>query len=172
MSSDVCKSKKEDKKRWAVKRLTKELMFSDKEPVNGYITEPIDDDFLHWKGYVEGPPDTPYAGGQFNLEITFPVEYPYEPPNVRFTTKMYHPNITNDGDICLNEWNPSVTVHQILLSLHCMLSSPDLTSPIVPEIARLIETDKEKYEAVAKEWTRKYAMKDTTMSVLDCYNLA
>ena len=163
MSSAFCKLKEEDFERGAVKRLKKEFSRFDKDPVNWCKIQPIDEDLFHWRGYIKGPPNTPYEGGQFNFEITFPVKYPYDPPTVRFTTRIYHPNITIEGDICLNGWGPSVNVHQILLSLHCMLSTPDLTSPLVPEIARLIEADKWAYEAVAKEWTRKYAKKDTSL---------
>ena len=38
----------------------------------------------HWVGYIEGPEDTPYAGGVFQIDIQLPAEYPYKPPKMKF----------------------------------------------------------------------------------------
>jgi ubiquitin-conjugating enzyme E2 D/E len=58
--------------------------------------------------------DSPYSGGVFFLEITFPVDYPFKPPKVAFKTKIYHPNINANGSICLDilkeQWSPALTV--------------------------------------------------------------
>ena len=58
--------------------------------------------------------DSPYAGGVFFLSITFPTDYPFKPPKVSFTTKIYHPNINANGSICLDilrdQWSPALTI--------------------------------------------------------------
>jgi ubiquitin-conjugating enzyme (huntingtin interacting protein 2) len=41
------------------------------------------DDFTELKGTIAGPPDTPYEGGTFILEIKIPDTYPFNPPKVR-----------------------------------------------------------------------------------------
>ena len=58
-----------------------------------YVTAgPIkEDDLTKWSGTLVGPSDTPYEGGIFQLEITFPEEYPYKPPKIIFKTPIYHP---------------------------------------------------------------------------------
>ena len=33
--------------------------------------------------------------------ISFPREYPFQPPMVKFTTRIYHPNVDRDGRVCL-----------------------------------------------------------------------
>ena len=56
----------------------------------------------HWQATIMGPPDSPYQGGVFFLTIHFPTDYPFKPPKVAFTTKIYHPNINTNGSICLD----------------------------------------------------------------------
>ena len=108
-----------------------------------------------------GPGDSPYAGGLFNLHIDFPSDYPFKPPKIKFTTKTYHPNISEGGSICLDilkdQWSPALTISKVLLSICSMLTDPNPDDPLVPEIAKLYKSDRAKYEATAKEWTRKYA---------------
>ncbi|KAL2729575.1 ubiquitin-conjugating enzyme E2-22 kDa isoform X1 [Vespula squamosa] len=65
--------------------------------------ELVNDSFTELKGEIAGPPDTPYEGGNFVLEIKVPETYPFNPPKVRFITKIWHPNISSvTGAICLD----------------------------------------------------------------------
>ena len=45
----------------------------------------------------------------------------------------------------------------VLLSICSLLTDPNPEDPLVPEIARIFKTDREKYMNTAREWTNKYA---------------
>ena len=109
-----------------------------------------------------GPEDSPYAGGVFFLSIHFPTDYPFKPPKCTFNTRVYHPNINSNGSICVDilkdQWSPALTISKVLLSISTLLTDANPDDPLVPEIAQLYKTDRAKYEATSREWTRKYAM--------------
>ena len=108
-----------------------------------------------------GPDDSPYAGGVFFLNIHFPPDYPFKPPKVSFTTKIYHPNINANGSICLDilkdQWSPALTISKVLLSISSLLTDPNPDDPLVPEIATLYKNNREHYNTTARDWTSRYA---------------
>ncbi len=146
----------------ALKRITKELSELAKDPPANCSAGPIDDDMYHWQATIVGPSDSPYQGGLFFLNIHFPIDYPFKPPKVTFITKIYHPNINSNGGICLDilkdQWSPALTISKVLLSISSLLTDPNPDDPLVPDIANLFKTDRNKYNNNAKEWTRKFAM--------------
>jgi ubiquitin-conjugating enzyme E2 D len=77
-------------------------------------------------------------------------------------TKVYHPNVNSQGSICLDilkdQWSPALTISKVLLSISSLLTDANPDDPLVPEIAHIYKTDRQRYEETAREWTRKYAM--------------
>lgn len=116
---------------------------------------------FQWQATITGPEDSPYQGGLFSLRIQFPTDYPFKPPKVSFSTRIYHPNINSNGSICLDilrtQWSPALTIAKVLLSISSMLDEPNPDDPLVPEIARLYQTNRGEYNRLAREWTSKYA---------------
>lgn len=146
----------------ALKRINKELQDLGRDPPAQCSAGPVGDDLFHWQATIMGPPESPYQGGVFFLTIHFPTDYPFKPPKVAFTTRIYHPNINSNGSICLDilrsQWSPALTISKVLLSICSLLCDPNPDDPLVPEIARIFKTDRDKYTELAREWTRKYAM--------------
>lgn len=146
----------------SLKRIITEYKNLVKEPVSYCSAKPLsDDDFYRWTATIIGPSNSPYEGGIFNLIIEFPQNYPIKPPNVKFITKIFHPNINRYGSICLdilkNEWTPALTVEKLLLSICSLLTDPNPDDPLEPSIAELYKTNRKHYMSLAQEITRKYA---------------
>lgn len=114
------------------------------------------------RGSIEGPEATPYEGGRFELEILISTKYPFEPPQMRFLTKIWHPNISSQtGAICLDilkdAWSPALTIKTALLSIQALLSAAEPTDPQDAEVAKMYLNDHTQFLKTARFWTESYA---------------
>jgi len=145
----------------ALKRLQKELLDISKDTPANCSAGLLSNDLFIWQATIIGPTETPYEGGIFHLKIVFPTDYPFKAPSVSFTTRIYHPNINDNGSICLDilkdQWSPVLTVSKLLLSICSLLNEPNPNDPLMPSIANLYKTNREQFNANAREHTLKYA---------------
>ena len=159
----------------ALRRIKREFDALNGDPPIPCGAETIDDDYYHWNACLTGPDDTPYENGIFYLDIRFPLDYPFSPPKIVFITKIYHPNINSNGNICLDilkdNWSPVLTVSKIILSLSSLLSDPNPDDPLVSSIAQLYRDDYEKWFSKAKEYTIKWATVHEAESKIDTIDI-
>lgn len=125
-------------------RMKRELELLEKDPPAGISAWPVDLDspFTELRASMLGPQDSPFAGGVFQLAITVPERYPFEPPKVRFITPVYHPNIDSAGRICLDtlkmppqgSWAPCINLSTMLTTVQLLLSNPNPDDALMADI--------------------------------------
>lgn len=90
---------------------------------------PAPDNLQFWRALIEGPPDSPFEGGVFALNIIVPDNYPFSPPRIAFETPIYHCNVNDSGKICLSllqdSWSAALTVPKCLEAIRVMMKNPD-----------------------------------------------
>ena len=141
----------------ALRRIKKEFALLEKEPINNCMATIINNNYYTWEATLLGPVGTPYEGGVFQLNVRLSKKYPIVPPQVRFDTKIFHPNIDGEGGICLDilkdKWSPALGISTILLSICSLLNDPNPDDPLVPYIGELYNTNRENFNMEAKNWT-------------------
>ncbi|KAK4449873.1 prion-inhibition and propagation-domain-containing protein [Podospora aff. communis PSN243] len=142
---------------------------------------PVQDRLDRLLASVEGPPGTPYDGGIFWITVQL---VPQKPPLLRFQTRVYHPNIDCNGNLCADyaSWwtDANLSAHMwtqedesmpwfselranhyslgaLLVAVCGLLSSPNIDDPLVPEIAEKHITNYAEYYDTAKLYTKRYA---------------
>ncbi|KAI6182189.1 Ubiquitin conjugating-3 enzyme [Aphelenchoides bicaudatus] len=130
----------------AIRALQMELKSLQTAPVEGFTVQCDDQNVFKWTVAIFGPPGTLYQGGYFKATIKFPNNYPYSPPTLRFLSKVWHPNVYENGELCISilhppvddphsgelaceRWNPTQNVRTVLLSVISLLNEPNTSSP-------------------------------------------
>ena len=140
----------------AVRRLQQDFRQLLKNKVEGIDASPSSDNLFVWNAIICGPEDSIYESGAFQLQFTFPEDYPLKPPQVRFITKVFHPNVwSEDGLICVDilkdGWTPSYDVLAILHSIRLLLIDPNPLSPANLEAALLYRDNRAEYNRRVSE---------------------
>ncbi|KRZ70286.1 Ubiquitin-conjugating enzyme E2 1 [Trichinella papuae] len=133
----------------ARRRLMRDFKRLQDDPPSGVSGAPTEDNILIWQAIIFGPQDSPFEDGTFKVILQFTEEYPNKPPNVKFLSKMFHPNVYSDGSICLdilqNRWSPTYDVAAILTSLQSLLDEPNPNSPANSVAAQLYQENRKEY---------------------------
>eukprot|EP00826_Nyctotherus_ovalis_P011711 TRINITY_DN13051_c0_g1_i3.p1 TRINITY_DN13051_c0_g1~~TRINITY_DN13051_c0_g1_i3.p1 ORF type:complete len:161 (+),score=32.09 TRINITY_DN13051_c0_g1_i3:146-628(+) len=95
----------------------------------GISAAPKEDNLFTWEAVIFGPEDTPWEGGIYRLELKFPNDYPNRPPTAQFITEVFHPNVFDDGHVCVDilrdKWTPVMNAEMVLISIQSLLNDPN-----------------------------------------------
>ncbi|XP_003792315.1 ubiquitin-conjugating enzyme E2 T [Otolemur garnettii] len=146
-------------------RLKRELHMLATEPPPGITCWQDKDQMDDLRAQILGGANTPYEKGVFNLEVIIPERYPFEPPQIRFLTPIYHPNIDSAGRICLDvlklppkgAWRPSLNIATVLTSIQLLMSEPNPDDPLMADISSEFKYNKPVFLQNARQWTEKHA---------------
>eukprot|EP00562_Extubocellulus_spinifer_P034906 CAMPEP_0178698688 /NCGR_PEP_ID=MMETSP0699-20121125/10665_1 /TAXON_ID=265572 /ORGANISM="Extubocellulus spinifer, Strain CCMP396" /LENGTH=197 /DNA_ID=CAMNT_0020344755 /DNA_START=301 /DNA_END=894 /DNA_ORIENTATION=+ len=132
-----------------------------------------DSNVYDWEVMIMGPDGTIYEGGFFKARLTFPPDFPNLPPTMKFESEMWHPNVYEDGRVCISilhapgedalnaqesaeeRWRPILGVEQILISVISMLSDPNDESPANIDAAVQWRNDRAGFKKKVRQCVRK-----------------
>lgn len=146
-----------------IKQLAKELKNLDETPPEGIKVVVSDDGFSTIFADIEGPAGTPYENGVFRMKLLLSHDFPQSPPKGYFMTKIFHPNISTSGEICVNtlkkDWNPSLGLRHVLIVVRCLLIEPFPESALNEQAGKMLLEDYEEYARLARLYTGIHALK-------------
>ena len=141
-----------------------------------YVTPIINpEDPLDIQFDLEGPKATPYEYGIFRVKLIISNEFPTQAPKGLFITKIFHPNISEKGEICVNtlkkDWNPSQwNLYNLFEVIKCLLIVPFPQSALNEEAGKLFMENYDEYFKIAKMYTNIYAMKNNSNNITNNNN--
>ncbi len=153
------------------KRLVKEIhdLQTHSLPPDVLIKE--SDNISNLKFYLLGPPSTPFEAGAFLLALELQQDYPSQPPKATFLTKIFHPNVSKFGEVCVNvlkqDWNPSLNISHVLSTIRCLLIEPNAESALNDDAGKLILEDYAQYVQRARVMTNIHAIRPEE-AYIDC----
>ncbi|KAG8545759.1 hypothetical protein GDO81_020374 [Engystomops pustulosus] len=107
------------------------------------------DDLLHFT-LVICPDEGFYKGGKFIFSFQAGGGYPYDPPEVRCQTRVYHPSIDLEGHVCLSllreDWKPLRTINSIVYALRFLFLEPSPQEPLNEEAAEVLLNNRGLFE--------------------------
>ncbi|CAF3652157.1 unnamed protein product [Rotaria socialis] len=108
-----------------------------------------------------------YKEGAYRLEMKFSSDYPFKPPEVHFTTPIYHLNVDKDGLVCIpilqatNNWKPSTILADVVKAIVDIIDHPKIDYAMNPEIHKEYSEKRDEYERKAKQMVREKALPRT-----------
>ena len=120
------------------------------------------DDPLDIQADIIGPKDTPYEGGVFRVKLFIPENFPQNAPKGFFLTKIFHPNVSEKGEICVNtlkrDWNPSKwSLYNVFEVIKCLMIVPFPQSSLNEEAGKIFMENYKEYFSIAKMLTEIHA---------------
>ena len=121
----------------------------------------VEGDIQKYRGVIIGTGS--YEGGFFRVEVLVARNYPYTPPKVRWLTKIWHPNITDNvpASVCESvlsrDWTPALNIFSIIESLRALLAYPNPEDPLNGKAAEQLKRRPNEFMEKVREFVRRYA---------------
>ncbi|PCG91657.1 Ubiquitin-conjugating enzyme, E2 [Penicillium occitanis (nom. inval.)] len=120
------------------------------------------DDLSQLLVMLAGPHGTPYSAGLWRLQLRIPEDYPASPPKATFRTRIWHPNVEQStGAVCVDtlkrDWEPKLTLRDILVTISCLLIYPNPDSALNPMAGCLLQEDYNEFAHQARLMTSLHA---------------
>jgi len=148
--------------------LAKQFKDLSTDPVPGMVVSLKDDDIYMWDVAIIGAPGTIYQGGYFKATMKFPGDYPFNPPSFSFNSRFTHPNVYEDGRLCISilhppgddplsgetaaeRWNPAQSIESILISIISLLADPNTASPANVDAGVMFRNNRKQYEEIVRK---------------------
>ncbi|KAJ3041985.1 hypothetical protein HDV00_008276 [Rhizophlyctis rosea] len=145
-----------------LKRIAKELTHLDQSPPEGIQPIINEDNIGDVQAWIQGPVGTPFAGGVFRVQLKLGPHFPQAPPKGYFLTKIFHPNISPSGQICVNtlkkDWTSTSSLEYVFLTIKSLLFTPNPDSALNEEAAKLFHEDMARFQARAAVYTQVHAV--------------
>jgi len=146
-----------------IRQVSKELSHLRTNPLEGIRVCINEEDVSDIQADIDGPACTPYFGGCFRVKLVLAKDFPTSPPKGYFVTKIFHPNVSRNGEICVNtlkkDWKSDLGIKHILLTIKCLLIVPNPESALNSEAGKLLLEHYEDYCKRAKWMTEIHASK-------------
>jgi ubiquitin-conjugating enzyme E2 S len=144
-----------------IRRLVKELTELQNDSCEGIKVNMNFTDVTDIQATIDGPAGTPYHGGAFKVKLALSKDFPASPPKAYFLTKIFHPNVAANGEICVNtlkkDWKSDLGIKHILLTIKCLLIVPNAESALNDEAGKLLLERYDDYSSRAKIFTEIHA---------------
>jgi ubiquitin-conjugating enzyme E2 S len=152
-----------------VRKVLAEIAELTRNPPEGVKIIPVTDDISEVQAIISGPEGTPYETGNFKIKLKLGPEFPQAPPKGYFITKIFHPNVSNTGEICVNtlkkDWKEDLGMRHVLLTVKCLLIHPNPESALNEEAGRLLLEEYEEYAKIAKLMTSIHAKPEVSQTI-------
>lgn len=146
-----------------IRELVKELRTLSEAPPEGIRMIVSEDNLANIQAEIDGPVGTPYEGGLFRMKLVLGQEFPQAPPKGFFVTRVFHPNIAKNGEICVNtlkkDWRPTLGLRHVLVVVRCLLIEPFPESALNEEAGKMLMEDYEGYARHARLMTSIHALR-------------
>jgi len=104
------------------------------------------------------PDECYWKGATYTFSINIPNLYPHNPPKVKCETRIYHPNIDLQGNVCLNilreDWNPVQDISSVIYGLLHLFLEPNPTDPLNHEAAEVLRNSKSDFNRLVQRTLR------------------